>query len=59
MSSSTEVYDPTADIQMIIQSKRGRDMRKYNPMEQEILFRRGTMFFVEKLEGNTLWLIEV
>ncbi len=59
VSSSTEVYDPTADIQMIIQSKRGRDMRKYNPMEQEILFRRGTMFFVEKLEGNTLWLIEV
>ena len=59
VSSSTEVYDPTADIQMIIQSKHGRDMRKFNPMEQEILFRRGTMFFVEKLEGNTLWLIEV
>lgn len=57
-STSTEVYDETADIQMIIQSKHGRDMRKYNPHEQEILFRRGTIFVVEKREGNTLWLTE-
>lgn len=57
-SASTEVYDKTADVQMIIRSKRGRDMRKYNPLEQEILFRRGTIFIVEKKEGNTLWLTE-
>lgn len=59
VSSSTEVYDETMDIQMIITSKRGCDMRVYNPLEQEILFKRGTLFFVEKREGNTIWLTEV
>lgn len=58
-SSSTEIYDETMDIQMIIQSKRGCDMRDYNPLEKEVLFRRGSMFYVEKREGNTLWLIEI
>ena len=58
-SSGTEVYDDTMDIQMVIQSKRGCDMREYNPLEQEILFKRGSMFFVEKREGNTLWLTEI
>jgi hypothetical protein len=43
---------------MIIRSKQGRDMREYNPLEQEILFKRGTVFIVEKREGNTLWLTE-
>lgn len=57
-SSSTEVYDDTMDIQMVIQSKRGCDMREYNPLEKEILFRRGTMFIVEKIRGSTLWLTE-
>ena len=57
-SASTEVYDKTADVQMIIRSKQGRDMREYNPLEQEILFKRGTVFIVEKREGNTLWLTE-
>lgn len=59
ISTSTEVYDETMDIQMIIRSKRGRDMRKYNELEQEILFPRGTMFRVIKREGNTLWLEEI
>lgn len=59
VSSSTEVYDKTMEIQMIIQSKHGKDMRIYNPSEQEILFCRGTMFFVEKREENTIWLTEV
>ena len=34
-------------------------MRKYNELEQEILFPRGTMFRVIKREGNTLWLEEI
>lgn len=57
-SSSAEVYDDTMDIQMVIRSKRGCDMREYNPLEKEILFRRGTVFVVEKIRGNTLWLTE-
>lgn len=58
-STSTEVYDEAMDVQMIIQSKNGRDMRKLNSLENEILFRRGTMFYVLKREGNTLWLEEI
>lgn len=58
-SASEEVYDETMDIQMIIQSKRGRDMREINPLEKEILFRRGSVFWVEKREGSTIWLTEI
>lgn len=58
-SSSTELYDQSMDIQMIIQSKRGCDMRTYNPLEKEVLFRRGSLFYVEKREGNTIWLTEI
>ena len=58
-SISTKVYDETMDIQMIIQSKTGRDMREINPLENEVLFRRGTAFRVAKREENTLWLEEI
>lgn len=58
-STGTEIYDESMDIQMIIQSKRGCDMREYNPMELEVLFRRGSMFKVEKREGNVFWLTEL
>lgn len=58
-STGTEVYDESMDIQMIIQSNRGCDMREYNPLEFEVLFRRGSMFRVERREGNTLWLTEL
>lgn len=58
-SSSTSVYDESMDIQMVIQSKKGRDMRIYNPSEQEILFPRGSKFYVEKREGNRIWLTEI
>lgn len=58
-SSSVDIYDKTMDIQLIIQSKNGRDIRTYNPKEQEILFPRGSKFMVEKREGNTIWLTEL
>lgn len=58
-SSGTEIYDDTMDIQMVIESKRGRDMRIYNPLEQEVLFERGSKFVVEKKEGNRIWMMEV
>ena len=31
--SGAEVYDPSMGIQLVIQSKQGRDMRKYNPAD--------------------------
>lgn len=57
-SASTDTYDPGMDIQMIISSKTGRDMRAYNPLEQEVLFRRGTKFKVLRKDGNTIYLEE-
>lgn len=58
-SASTSVYDSSFDIQLIIKSKHGRDMRKYNPREQEIIFARGSLFRVLKREGRTIWLTEI
>lgn len=58
-SAGTEVYDDSMDIQMIIESKSGHDMREYNPLEKEILFLPGTLFKITKREGNTIWLTEL
>ena len=58
-SSGTEVYDETLSIQYIINSKTGKDMRRFNPNESEILFRRDTVFLVDKKEGNTIFMTEV
>lgn len=58
-SSGTEVYDESMDIQMVIRSKRGRDMRKYNPLEHEVLFMRDSKFIVEKKDGNRICMVEI
>ena len=58
-STSTEVYDPDMDIQLVIQSKTGRDMRGINTIEKEILFKRESRFIVDRKEGNTIWLTEI
>ena len=58
-SSSTEVYDGSMTIQMTIESKTARDLRRYNPGEQEILFPRGCEFKIFNREGNHLWLREI
>lgn len=58
-STGTEVYDATMDIQLVIQCKTGRDIRRYNSMESEILYQRGKRFYIEKKEGDTLWMIEI
>ena len=57
-SVSESIYDDGMDIQMVIQSKRGRDMREYNPNESEVLFPRDTKFKVVKVEGTTIFLEE-
>lgn len=58
-SSSTEIYDDSMKVQMIIKSKKGRDMRSFNKNEKEILFPRNTKFIVEKVEGDKIWLKEI
>ncbi len=58
-SASTEIYDENMDILFIIEGKDGSDLREYNQPEQEILFKRGTAFFVLKKEGNEIWLKEI
>lgn len=58
-SASLSVYDNTFDIQFIINSKSGADITKYNKSEQEILFKRGSMFVVDRREGNKIWLTEI
>lgn len=58
-STSTEVYDDSFEIQMIITGKSGCDMRVYTDLESEIVYPRNTRFTVMKREGNTLWLEEI
>ena len=58
-SASKTVYDESMDIQFIIQSKHGKDTFSWNTNEQEILFRRGTMFEITKISGDTIFLEEV
>lgn len=58
-SASIDIYDDTMDVQFIIKSKMGADIRRYNPSESEILFAARSEFFVEKREGNKIWLKEI
>lgn len=58
-SSGTEVYDDSFPIQYVIKSKSGRDVRKFNPEEFEILFPRDSEFWVVKVEEGTIYMEEV
>lgn len=58
-STSTSVYDETCSIQYIIQSKHGKDIRKFNDSEQEILFKHDAMFWITRIDGNTIYMEEV
>ena len=58
-SSSTSVYDKNMNIQMIIKSKNGKDIRGYNSNEQEILFGRNSVFKVTNVINNTIYMEEV
>lgn len=58
-STGKTVYDNLMDVQLIIQSKNGRDLKGINDNEQEVLFPRGAMFFIERREGKRIWLKEI
>ena len=57
-SSINEVYNEDAEVQIIILSKNGRDIRSFNPKENEILFMRETKFIViqTKKVGDTTYI---
>ncbi|MEG2213965.1 MAG: phage head morphogenesis protein, partial [Clostridiales bacterium] len=57
-STSTNVYDKSFPIQYVIQSHNGRDIRAYNANEQEILFKRDSVFLVQRVDGHTIYLRE-
>ncbi len=58
-SSGTKVYDESFPIQYIINSKYGKDIRFFNEAESEILFGRNTWFWVDKTDGNTIYIREI
>ncbi len=45
-----ERYNDISNIELHINSKNGRDIRKYNKEEQEILFERNSKFTVQEIE---------
>ncbi|NMH83279.1 hypothetical protein HH307_03065 [Bacillus coagulans] len=49
-ATTGDVYNPAGQVELYILSKTGRDIRKYNESEQEILFKRGVSFIVTDLE---------
>lgn len=64
LSATTErVYNDVAQVQLHILSKHGKDIRKYNQREQEILFDRYTVFTIKAVEDKDsawhIWLEEV
>lgn len=58
-STSLDVYDETMDIQMVIKSKRGKDISMFNSSEKEILFKRGTLFRITDVKENTIYMEEL
>ena len=51
MSAGDEVHNPNGQVQIIVlHSKHGRDIRRYNEVEQEILYPRGSLFNVRSIE---------
>lgn len=61
-TASQELYNPDGEIQIFIRNtKRGRNIMAYNEKEQEVLYERGTRFFVwniTKEEGKYLIFLE-
>lgn len=58
-SASLDNYDDTMEYQFVIQSKRGKNIVRYNENEQEIVFGRNSIFVVLSREGNTIYMEEL
>ncbi len=49
-TTTGERYNQFSNVELYIDSKRGKDIRQYNEEEQEILFKRGSKFKVKQAE---------
>ena len=58
-TTAGDIYNPEARVQMIIKSKTGKDIRKYNKEEQEILFNRNIDFLVEKIDVSDEYYVKI
>lgn len=60
LSTTTgETYNPEARVQMEIKSKTGKDLRKYNKEEQEVLFKRNVEFYIEKIDTSDDYYVKI
>ncbi len=49
-TTAGERYSELSSVELYINSKSGKDIRKYNESEQEILFKRGSLFKIKEIE---------
>ena len=54
-----KTYNPEARVQIYIKSKTGKDLRKYNELEQEILFKRNVEFKVTKIDTTGNYYVKI
>ncbi len=54
-----DTYNPEARVQMKIISETGKDIRKYNELEQEILFKRNIEFKVTKIDTTDDYYVKI
>lgn len=57
-SAGVDLYDAAMEIQLVITSKTGCDMREFNPEESEIIFKRKSRFRIIKIEGAKIYMEE-
>ena len=59
-TTSGNRYNDFSNVELLIKSINGKDMRKYNKEEQEILFKRNTKFKVIRKEKiNDIYYIQM
>lgn len=58
-STSKSVYDPNMDIQIVMKSKKGKDISRWNGNEDEVLFKKKSKFIVTGRQDTTIFLEEI
>ena len=58
-STAGDIYNPEARVQIRIESITGKDLRKYNKKEQEILFKKNVEFAVKKIDTSDKYYVKI